>query len=95
MRNRCIHLVLRRRSSATVPRVQNRESGAQEVKGHRTFTHAQLGGPQVLSSLKSAGFQLDAADLSSWKTTRANGSFLGSMQLRGCASFLQLLWKGP
>ena len=95
MRNRCIHLVLRRRSSATVPRVQNRESGAREVKGHRTFAHAQLGGPQVLSSLKSAGFQLDAADLSSWKTTRANGSFLGSMQLRGCASFLQLLWKGP
>ena len=62
-------------SSATVPHVQNRESGAREVKGHRTLTHAQLGGLQVPSSLKPAGFQLDAADLSSWKTTRANGSF--------------------
>lgn len=87
MRNRCIHLILRRRSAATVPHVQNRESGAREVKGHRTLTHAQLGGPRVPSSFKPARFQLDAADLSSWKTTRATGSFLGSMQLRGCELF--------
>lgn len=75
MRSRCIHLILCRRSSATVPHVQNRESSAWEVNGHRTLAHAQLGGLQAPSSLKPAGFQLDVADSSSWKTTRQTAHF--------------------